>query len=65
MNPNPLPTDPQTAIAQTTQPAENPMLNIIPGLADRYPASFEWWVWLFLIIQLLKAIADLLNRDDD
>ena len=52
---------PQTAIAQTTQPAENPILII----ADRYPAAFPWWVWLFLIAQLLKAIADLFNGKDD
>ncbi len=54
-------TEPQTAIAQTTQPTENPMSLLI----DRYPGFFPWWVWIFLIVQLIKAIADLRNGGDD
>lgn len=50
MNHESQPTETQTAIAQTIQPADNPILNF----ADRYPISFEYWVWLILIIQLLK-----------
>ncbi|MGD1939026.1 MAG: hypothetical protein ACFCA4_15945 [Cyanophyceae cyanobacterium] len=57
--------EPQTAIAQTTQTTENPILAIADNFANRYPNSFEWWVWIFLIVQLIKAVADLRNGGDD
>lgn len=57
--------EPQTTIAQTTQPTENPLLAIADNFANRYPNSFEWWVWIFLIVQLIKAVADLRNGGDD
>ncbi|MEM6502617.1 MAG: hypothetical protein AAF685_12350 [Cyanobacteria bacterium P01_C01_bin.89] len=53
--------DLQTAIAQTTQPIDNPVILI----ADRYPGFFPWWVWIFLIVHLIKAIAELRNGGDD
>jgi hypothetical protein len=53
-------------IAQIEQPSNVIDTDLLSTLADRYPTSFESWVWIVIatwaIAKILKAINDLLDE---